>query len=319
MITAPPLSGINMNTSFKIIGQPDDPAHPIDARITAVSGDYDRLMGTPVIRGRMINNDDSANAPYVMVINETLAQKYFSGKDPLGQQINMDGKETGAVKAYTIVGIIGDQVDASVSQSPRPLLMVPYEQVPATSLYYQLLIKTVVFFAVKTRGDMAVAPEMRNVFRQTAPDFAVDNFQTMQQAVDENNFSQRLGLYLIGAFAGMAVLMVIAGLYGVLAQLVSYRRREIGVRLALGATRERILRMFLKRGLILVVVGLVLGMAFAWWAGKLVKSFLYQVRPLDGWTYAGVVVLLLVVGTLAALIPARRAASVEPIEALRDE
>ena len=199
--------------------------------------------------------------PYVVVINETLAQKYFSGKDPLGQQIDLGGKETGAVKAYTIVGVIGDQVDAAVSQSPRPLLMVPYEQVPATSLYYQLLIKTVVFFAVKTRGNIAVAPEMRNVFKQTAPDFALDNFQTMQQAVDGNNFSQRLGLYLTGAFAGMAVLMVIAGLYGVLAQLVSYRRREIGVRLALGSTRERILRMFLKRGLILVVAGLVLGMA----------------------------------------------------------
>ena len=112
-ITAPPLSGINMNTSFKIVGQPDDPAHPIDARITAVSGGYDRLMGTPVVRGRMISNDDSANAPYVVVINETLAQKYFSGKDPLGQQIDLDGKETGAVKAYTIVGVIGDQVDAS--------------------------------------------------------------------------------------------------------------------------------------------------------------------------------------------------------------
>jgi ABC-type antimicrobial peptide transport system permease subunit len=113
--------------------------------------------------------------------------------------------------------------------------------------------------------------------------------------------------------------MVIAGLYGVLAQLVSYRRREIGVRLALGSTRERILGMFLKQGLILVVAGLVLGVICALWAGKLVKSFLYQVQPLDGWTYIGVGVLLLVVGILAAIIPARRAAAVEPSEALRNE
>jgi ABC-type antimicrobial peptide transport system permease subunit len=206
-----------------------------------------------------------------------------------------------------------------VSRPPKPLLLVPYEQVPSTSLFYQLLIKTVVFFAVKTRGNIAVAPAMRDVFRQTAPDFALDNFQTMQQAVDASNFSQRLGLYLTGAFAGMAVLMVIAGLYGVLAQLVSYRRREIGVRLALGSTRERILGMFLKQGLTLVSAGLVLGVICALWAGRLVKSFLYQVQPLDGWTYAGVAALLIVVGSLAAVIPARRAAAVEPIEALRDE
>ena len=284
-----------------------------------MSGGYARLMGTPVVRGRMISDDDSANAPYVIVINETLARKYFADKDPLGQQIDLGGEGTGAIKPYTIVGIIGDLVDDSVGRSPKPLLLVPYEQVPSTSLFYQLLIKTVVFFAVKTHGNIAVAPAMRDVFRQTAPDFALDNFQTMQQAVDTSNFSQRLGLYLTGAFAGMAVLMVIAGLYGVLAQLVSYRRREIGVRLALGSTRQKILGMFFKQGLILVLAGLVLGVVCALWAGRLVKSFLYGVKPLDAWTYAGVAVLLIVVGSLAAVIPARRAAAVEPIEALRDE
>ncbi|MBZ5494519.1 MAG: ABC transporter permease [Acidobacteriia bacterium] len=319
LITSPPLSGIDMNTSFVVVGQPKDPAHALEARISAVSEGYERLMGTPVVRGRMITNDDSANAPYVMVINETLARKYFAGKDPLGQQIDLGGEDTGAIKPYTIVGIVGDQVDNGVSHPPKPLLLVPYEQVPTTSIYYQLLIKTIVFFAVKTRGNIAVAPAMRDVFRQTAPDFALDNFQTMQQAVDGSNFSQRLGLYLTGSFAGMAVLMVIAGLYGVLAQLVSYRRREIGVRLALGSTREKILGMFLKQGLTFVLAGLVLGVICALWAGRLVKAFLYQVKPLDAWTYAGVAVVLIVVGALAAAIPARRAAAVEPIEALRDE
>jgi putative ABC transport system permease protein len=319
LITSPPLSGINMNTSFKIVGRLDDPGHAPEARITAVSGGYERLMGTPVVRGRMITEDDGANAPYAIVINETLAHKYFSDKDPVGQQIDLGGKDTGAMKPYTIVGVIGDQVDNSVAQHPNPMLMVPYEQVPPTSLYYQILVKTVVFFEVKIRGNIAVAPVMRNVFRQTAPDFALDNFQTMQEIVDGSNFSQRLGLYLTGSFAGMAVLMVIAGLYGVLAQLVSYRRREIGVRLALGSTRAKILGMFLKQGLALVIAGLVLGVVCALWAGRLVKSFLYQVQPLDGWTYAGVGVVLVVVGTLAAVIPARRAAAVEPIEALRDE
>jgi ABC-type antimicrobial peptide transport system permease subunit len=141
----------------------------------------------------------------------------------------------------------------------------------------------------------------------------------MQQAVDQSNFSDRLGLYLIAAFAGMAMLMVVAGLYGVLAQLVSYRRREIGVRLALGATRQSILQMILRQGSFLVAAGIVAGVILALATGRLVKGFLYGVKPADAWTYVGVVVLLLIVGTLASLIPARRAAAVEPIQALREE
>lgn len=319
LVSSPPLTGINMGTSFKVVGRPDDPNNTPETRISAVSGSYERVMETPVLRGRMIGNDDNAAAPFVAVINETLAKKYFAGQDPIGQKIDLGGKETGAITPYTIVGVLGDQVDFKIGQAPQPLLMLPYEQVPTTSLYYQILIKTIVFMMVKTRGDIPVAPAMRNVFHQTAPDFALDNFQTMKEAVNSNNFSQRLGLYLIGAFAGMAVLMVVAGLYGVLAQLVSYRRREIGVRLALGATRQRILGMFLRQGATLVVAGLVVGTVFAMWITRLAKSFLYEVKTVDPMTYVGVILLLLVVGIAAALIPAQRAAAVEPIEALRDE
>ena len=319
LITSPPLSGVDMNTSFNIVGRPDDPKNTPGARISAVSGGYERVMGTPMVRGRMINSDDGPNAPFVAVINEALAHKYFAGQNPVGQQITLGGPDTGAVKPYTIVGVLGNQVDDRVSRPTNPLLMVPYEQVPASSLYYQLLIKTLVFFVVKTHGDIAVAPAMRDVFRQTAPDFALDNFQTMQQAVDQSNFNWRLFLYLFGAFAGIAVLMVVAGLYGVLAQLVGYRRREIGVRMALGASRQGILRMFLRQGAMLVAVGLVLGAVFTVWASRLGQSFLYKVKSLDAATYVVVFVLLFVVGTLAAFIPARRAASVEPVEALRDE
>jgi len=113
--------------------------------------------------------------------------------------------------------------------------MLPYQQIPVTSLFHPGLLKTIVYFAVKTHTDVPVAPVARDVFRQTAPDFAPDNFQTMRQSFDQSNFSGRLGLWLTAAFAGLAVLMVITGLYGVPAHLVSYRRREIGVRIALGS------------------------------------------------------------------------------------
>ena len=317
--TAPPFSGIDMHTSSDIVGQPKEAGTDRGARITAESGGYARVMRTPVIRGRMISDDDTESAPYVVAINEALARKYFPGKDPLGMQLDLGGKDTGMIRPYTIAGVIGDQVDTSTSQPPEPFLMIPYRQVPTTSLFYQALIKTIVNFVVKTRVEMAVAPAMRSVFHEVAPDYALDNFQTMQEAVDQSNFSSRMGLYLTGAFAGMAVLMVIAGLCGVLAQLVSYRRREFGIRLALGATPGGILGMVLRQGLMFVGAGLAAGIVAAMLGGNLVKSFLYQVKPADVWTYSAVVILLLLVGSVAVLIPARRAAAVEPMTALREE
>jgi ABC-type antimicrobial peptide transport system permease subunit len=172
---------------------------------------------------------------------------------------------------------------------------------------------------VKTQGGIAVASAARSVFEQTAPDFALDNFQTMQQAVDQSNFNSRLGLYLISSFAGLAVLMVVAGLYGVLAQLVTYRRREIGVRLALGATRKNVVIMVLRQGSILLCIGLALGLGLALATGRFLKSFLFGVKTVDILTYSGALALLFVVGILAAFVPAWRAATVEPTEALREQ
>ena len=319
LITAPPLGGVDLGTSFDIVGIPHDREHKMEARITAVSGGYAQLMGTPVIRGRMISEGDSTNAPYVININETLAKKYFAGKDPIGQLLDLGGKDTGMLKPYTIVGVIGDQVDHGVAQATQPFLMVPYEQVPTTSLFYQAMLKTFVNYVVKTRGDIAVAPLARSVFKETAPDYALDGFQTMQEAVDKSNFSAQLGLYLTGAFAGLAVLMVVAGLYGVLSQLTGYRRREFGIRMALGATRSGILWMVLRQGLILVGAGLVVGLGLSFFGGSVVQSFLYGVKPADIWTISAVVLLLLFVGSVAAVVPAQRASTIEPMKALREE
>jgi putative ABC transport system permease protein len=319
LATAPPLSGMDLGSSFEIVGQARDPANPAHARVSAVSGDYARTMGTPVIRGRMIADDDVASRPFVTVINEALAKKYFAGKDALGQQINLGGKETGMIKPYTVVGVLGDQVDRNVGGDVQPFILLPQEQIPTTSLFYQALLKTMVTFVVKTRGNIPVAAEMRSVFHQLAPGFALDNFKTMQEAVEQNTFSQRLGLYLVGSFAGLAVMMVIAGLYGVLSQLVSYRRREIGVRMALGATRQSVATMVLRHGSILIGSGLGAGLLLAFATGRLVRSFLYQLHPLDVWTYLSVVVVLPVVGLIAALLPARKAASIQPMQALRED
>ncbi len=317
--TSPPLSGDDLDSDFDIVGQPSDPRNNPGARVSAVSGDYARTLGTPIVRGRMISDDDVASAPLVVVINEALARKYFAGKDPVGRQIVLGGKDTGMIKPYTIVGVLGDQVDSTVGGEVQPFVMLPQEQVPTTSLFYQALLNTMVNFVVKTRGDIPVAPEMRSLFHQAAPGFALDNFQTMQEAVEQHTFSQRLGLSLVSSFAGLAIVMVIAGLYGVLSQLVSYRRREIGVRMALGATRQSVAQMVMRQGSILIGAGLGIGLLLAFPAERLIQSFLYNVHPLDAWTYAAVLLTLPIIGLIAALVPASKAASIEPMRALREE
>jgi putative ABC transport system permease protein len=318
LVTAPPLSGVSMGSSFSIVGRVSDPT--AQTNVTAVSGDYARTLETPMLLGRMVGNGDALTTPFSATINEAFGKKYFPGENPIGKEIELGGKDTGMLKPYTIVGVLADQADSSgVGGAVQPMLLLPEQQVPTTSLFYQALLKTVVSFVVKTRGDIPVAAEMRAVFHANAPGYALDNFQTMQEAVDKSTFSQRLGLYLVSSFAALAVAMVIAGLYGVLSQLVSYRRREIGVRMALGATRASVAQLVLRQGSILVGGGLGAGLILAFLTGRLVKSFLFEVRPLDGWTYASVVVVLATIGLLAALIPARKAAKIQPMQALRED
>jgi putative ABC transport system permease protein len=320
LATSPPLTGMDIGSSFEILNAPKPaPGNRPQGRVTAVSGDYARTLGSSMVRGRMITDADTAGTPFVVVVNEVLARKYFPGQDPLGRQIDLGGKDTGMIKPYTIVGVMSDQVDEHVGGDTQPFVLLPQQQIPTTSLFYQALLKTIVNFVVRTRGNIPVVPQMRSVFHQLAPGIALDNFQTMQEAVEKNTFSQRLGLYLVGSFAGLAIAMVIAGLYGVLSQLVSYRRREIGVRMALGATRRSVAALVLRQGIILIGAGLAAGLVMAFAAGRLITDFLYQVKPLDAWTYVAVALALPAIGLTAALLPARRAASIQPMQALRDE
>ena len=321
-----PFEGIDMNTSFDIVGShvsPDEP-NKNSALMRAVSGSYLRTMQTPVLRGRAIIDDDTASSPYVIMINETMAKQYFPGRDPIGQQIDFAGRgkdraDSGMTLPYTIVGIVADALQEQIGQPPVPEVDLPYPQIPVSSFYYQVLVRQETNYVVKTRGPVEIVSAIRNAFHQAEPEFALDDFKTMQAAHYQADFNQRLGLYLTAGFAGIAVIMVLAGLYGVLSQIVGQRKREIGIRMALGADRVLILGMMLRRGLFLIAIGLGVGLLAALGAEQSLKSFLYGVSPLDAATYIAVALTLLAVGTLAALIPARRAASIEPTEALRAE
>ncbi|MGO8719241.1 MAG: ADOP family duplicated permease [Acidobacteriaceae bacterium] len=318
LITTPPLSTAGVQSNFAIV---DRPTHSRDqaALMSAVSGDYARTMGTPVLRGRMIDDEDVASTPFVAVVNQALARKYFAGTNPLGKQIDLSIMDTRMNQPYTIVGVLADQVEGNVGAEVLPLILLPQQQIPTTSLFYQALLNNAVSFVVKTRGDVPVAAEMRSVFRQIAPGFALDRFQSMQEAIAKNTFSQRLGLYLVGSFAGLAVAMVLVGLYGVLSQLAGYRRHEIGVRMALGATRGNVAYLILRQGSILIGWGLAVGLLLALLMGHWAKSFLYQVQPLDGLTFAAVAIALAAIGLVAIIFPARHAASIDPMAALRAE
>ena len=321
-----PFEGIDMNTSFDIVGRsaPSDEPNKNHALMRAVSGSYLRAMKTPVLRGRAITDEDTASSPYAVMINETMAKQYFSGQDPIGEQIDFGGKgkdrdNSGMPLPYTIIGIVADSVQEQIGQTPVPEVDLPYPQIPVNSFYYQVLVRQETNYVVKTRGPVEIVSAIRNSFHQAQPEFALDDFKTMQTAHNQADFNQRLGLYLIASFAGIAVVMVLAGLYGVLSQIVGQRRREIGIRMALGADRVRILGMMLRRGLALIGIGLGIGLIASFGAEQSLKSFLYGVSPMDATTYVAVAFVLLAVGSLAALIPARRAASIEPTQALRSE
>ena len=174
--------------------------------------------------------------------------------------------------------------------------------------------------AVRTRRSPSqVIPELRGALKQASPELAESKFTTMDQIVEDSYGSQMLAARLLEIFAGSALLLCVAGLYGLLAYVVSQRTREMGVRFALGAQRGDVLWLVMRQAGVLVVWGVALGMGMAFAAGKLVRSYLYGVSAHDGWTLAGVAVLLMLSGAVAAYLPARRAAEVNPVEALRAE
>ncbi len=317
-----PFDDVDFSTSFTLNGQEARTPEERKAQHTAIrvmSGGYLQAMAMPLERGRGISDDDIETRPYAALINETFAREFFKGKDPLGQRIELGGKDTGMLKPYSVVGVMRDAVQKSIAEKPTPELVLSYRQIPEQSLFYPLLVNAATNFIVQTSGNSNLAGTIRRVFQRAAPGFAIDNLQTMQKTVDAANFNERLSFYLIGGFAGVAVVMVMVGLYGVLSQLVGQRRQEIGVRLALGATGGSILGMVLRQGSLLIAAGLVVGMVLALATGRAIGSFLFEVKPTDARSYAASAALLAVIGLLAALVPARRAAGIEPVEALRAE
>jgi predicted permease len=274
-------------------------------------------LGIPMLRGRFFTEDDSATAPPVVVVNQAFANMYLPNQDPVGHSISMGKK--GRFSDMRIVGVIGDVKQTKVTDATKPELYFCLAQTePGTPLYS---IATA-FIQVAIRGAVpadSLRAQFDKVLHEVAPDAATVDVKTIHEAVEDSFGSQTLIAHLLESFAALALMIASVGLYGLLSFAVAQRTREIGLRIALGAPQGNILNLILRRALLLVAIGLTVGGALAWFAVRFAGSYIYGVQAHDGLTFAAVVLVLAAASFIAAWLPARRAASVDPILALRSE
>ncbi len=265
-------------------------------------------LGVPIKQGRDFSAADQYDAPFTAIINEALARKSFAGQDPIGRVIfcGLDSD-----KPMRIVGIVGDIRQYGPATAPWPEIFMPNEQHPRTATGMNVLVRT-------AAEPGALMETLRRKVRALSPDVPV-KFTTMEASLAENTAAPRFRTLLLGIFAGLAACLAMAGVYGVMTYVVGQRLNEIGLRMALGASSGDVLRLVLLQGLALAAIGLAIGLAGAFAAAQLLTSILFEVKPNDPLTYFGVAVLLGVVALAASYIPARRAARVDPLVALRQE
>jgi putative ABC transport system permease protein len=265
-------------------------------------------LGIPLKSGRDFGDGDSYDAPFTAIINERLAKAAFPGQDPIGHSIycGLD-----SMKPMRIVGVVGDIRQDGPARAPQPEIYMPYRQHPEPASDLSVLVRT-------SSDPSALAGAMRDKVTRLSTDVPV-KFTTIEASLTENVAAPRFRMLLLGIFAGLAVCLAMAGVYGVMSYVVGQRANEIGLRVALGASPSDVLRMVLRQSLTLAGIGIVLGQAGAAAVMQLLTSMLFGVKATDPLTYLGVVLLLLVVALLASYVPARRAMRVDPMVALRYE
>ena len=296
------------STNFSIEGRPDfRPTEAVEVPLDSVTPEYADVMGIRLLAGRFFTASDTATAPPVVVINDTMAQRFWPGESPLGRRMKYGGLASGA-PWMTIVGIVGDMRRTGFDAPVRPETYLPVAQAPDTSM----------MLLMRTTGDPAAATgEMKSLVRSLDPTVAVQSARPLDEIVAEMTAQRRLNTLLLGGFAVVAALLAAVGLYGVMAYSVEQRTREMGVRLALGASGGGLMRLVLVEGLRLVAIGLGIGMAAAVASSGLLTRLLYQVRASDPSTFAVIAVVTLLVAVVACAVPALRALRVDPITALR--
>ena len=291
------------------------------AFLKTVSPDLQKVFGFRMAAGRFFGPQDTATSEPVIVVNKAYAEE--QSPDPhnpsaiLGYQLVSLGK---GFPQLRIIGVIDDERQKTVAEPAVPEVGLAIPQITPESGYYPLMETIAMDLAVRTDRPMAaIVPELRTVLKQASPELQNATITTMDQIVEDSYGSQRLAAHLLEIFGGSALVLCMAGLYGLLAYVVSQRTRELGVRIALGANRANLLWMVLRQAGVMLFAGVAIGAGLSFASGKLVARFLYGVSVHDGWTMVAAPALLVATGLLAAYLPARRAANTDPMEALRAE
>jgi putative ABC transport system permease protein len=295
-----------MHTAIAIDGQPPlDPAGAPMVNFDVIGGRYFEAIGVPLLRGRYFSTADSTQAPKVALVNQAFADTYLPHTDPVGHVFRRDSDRT----AYTIVGVIGNTRRQGITSEPIPEVLWPHTQRPWGMA-----------LAVRTHGDpLALVPSVRRVLRDLDSGAVVETASTLDRQLDDRLAQRRFQTRLVGLFAALALLLAAAGIYSVMYYAVSERTREIGIRVAVGATSRDIFGLVVGQAVRLVAIGAACGLLCAVWLTRLLSGLLYSVSAHDPATYAGVAILLGAVALIAAAAPAIRATRSDPLIALRHE
>ncbi|HEV2883525.1 MAG TPA: FtsX-like permease family protein, partial [Pyrinomonadaceae bacterium] len=280
------------------------------AQFTIASANYFSAIGARLLNGRLFNQFDSKDTPRVALINETMAQRNWPGENPVGSKfiLKRSGRDFRAGTMIEVVGVVTDQRQDGLEKSPRSEFFVPYAQAPSGST----------IFVVRTKGDPnALLQSLKARIwesNKTQPFYAVT---TMDQLVSNSLKARRFNLLLLGALAVLALTLASVGIYGVISFTTSQRTHEIGVRMALGAQTRDVMKLVLRQGMALTLVGLAVGLVASFALTRFLSSLLFNISPTDPITFALISVLLAGVALLACYFPARRATKVDPLMALR--
>jgi len=292
---------------FAIEDRPVESSQDLSAETIRISSDYFKVLQTMLLRGRSFTEGDDDGKPLVAIIDESTARKYWPTQDPLGRRVRFARDHS---KPWTtIVGIVKDIKSDGLDIDGVPHIYVSTYQDNNKRL--SVVLRT-------SLPATQLEPQIRHEIQSIDPNLPVFSVSSMNDVLDRSLASRRFSADLVGGFAGLAVLLASIGIYGLLAYIVGQRSREIGIRMALGARRDDILRMFLRKGVALAGVGIVAGLVFSAATASMMASLLYGVRPHDPAVFLIVPLLLLAVAALASYLPARRATKVNPMIALRE-
>src|SRR3954467_10943564 len=313
----PPLRRVDANdTDIEgYVAPPDGPFANVDYYQTVTAG-YVETMGIPVVEGRAFQASDAANATTVL-INETMARTFYKGQSPIGRRVRPSAPASANVPWFTIVGVLKDVKQGGVDQKTGSELYFNFEQVTTVNTGYN--VGTMHIVLRTSQPPEALAATIHQSVAQLDPSLPIDKLRTMDDVFGEAIGRPRLLAQLLGIFAALALLLAAIGSYGVLSYMVTERRREIGIRIALGADRASVMRMVLGQGLRLTLFGILAGLSAAFALNRLIASLLFGVKPTDPATIGGVVVLITTVALIACYLPARGATRVDPMIVLREE